>query len=274
MSFGAWSSGYLAMPLFLLAASVANGLFLARATKRLLRAPRSSLSRALMGQAVAELVWVLPCFVQCMIVFAKGSDGGWYQGYEADRTGCNVMGFYSVYSLVAGMGTTVIMALLSALSVCKKPQPSPARTTAAVAGVFGLALVYAVLPLLGAGKYKYISPICYYDWYEPLHSVLVLVWSLPALCAGSALLGVGAWKRPILSLHLLAFLGGWILWLPASIIGLSKSTMPEHMMIVGGVLGHGQALVNPILYGLVWDSTFPEDPKAEDPDRVEKVVTP
>lgn len=256
------------MPVFLLIASIANGAFLVRATRRLIAAPQSSMSRALLGQAVAELCWVLPCFVQCSIVLAKGSDGGWYQGYAYDKTGCNAMGFYSVFSLVAGMGTTVIMGLLTALSIAQRAQPSPMKITAAIAGVFFLALIYAILPLLGAGEYKYIAPICYYDWYEPLHSALVLLWSFPAFVAGTALLGYSALKRPILTLHLLTFVVGWFLWLPAAIIGLSKSEMPSYFMIVGGVLGHGQALVNPILYGLVWDSAFP----SEESTGVRKVV--
>ena len=56
----------------------------------------------------------------------------------------------------------------------------------------------------------------------------------------------------MLLLLILGFLSAWVLWLPASIIGLIGGTFPPHYMIAGGVLGHAQALINPYVYGVRW----------------------
>jgi len=190
------------------------------------------------------------------MVFAKGTKGEWYQGSEG--VGCDIMGFYSLFSLVAGMGTTVLMAFLSERVLAGKALPKTSVVNAVIAGIFALAFIYAVLPLLGMHRYKFIAPICYYDWYETSHSILILLWNVPALIAGTVLLARCTWHRSIMSTHLLAYFLSWMLWAPAAVIGLADATMPQHMMIAGAVLGHGQALINPILYGLVWTAAFPE----------------
>lgn len=48
----------------------------------------------------------------------------------------------------------------------------------------------------------------------------------------------------------------WVLWPVASIFTLSGNPFPPGMMIAGGILGHSQALVNPLLYGLFWRRSF------------------
>mmetsp|Transcript_123973 Transcript_123973/g.193515 ORF Transcript_123973/g.193515 Transcript_123973/m.193515 type:complete len:288 (-) Transcript_123973:372-1235(-) len=258
MSSDPWDLKYLPMPLFLLISCVANGAFLASSVKRLLAAPKSVLSTALVAQAIAELCWAVPCFIQCAIVYMKGTEGGWYQGYESDATGCDIMGFYSLFSLVAGMGTTVILAFISDCLVMGRSLPDQTKTITAIAAIFALGLVYASLPLMGLHHYKYISPICYYDWYDVSHSVLILLWTVPSLVLGTTCFARAAWKRPQLIPHLCAFTGCWALWIPAAIIGLSNSEMPDKMMIIGGLLGHAQALVDPLLYGVIWNAAFPE----------------
>jgi len=49
-----------------------------------------------------------------------------------------------------------------------------------------------------------------------------------------------------------AFVSAWCLWIPAAFIGLSGGTFPDGYMISGAVLGHAQAIVNPLLYGVWW----------------------
>jgi hypothetical protein len=168
------------------------------------------------------------------------------------------MGFYSVFSLVAGMGTTVLMAFMTERALVGKAMPRNGLVSAAVLAIFSLAFMFGILPLLGMHRYKYISPICYYDWYETSHSVLLLLWTAPVLCAGTALLAKCAWHKSVMFSHLIVYFVGWCLWPVATVIGLADVAMPEHMMIAGAVLGHGQALINPILYGVVWNSTFPD----------------
>lgn len=254
----AWDTKNIPMPLFLFISCVANCAFLWNSMKRLAAAPKSVLSIALVAQAVAELCWAIPCFIQCAIVYMKGTEGGWYQGYENDATGCDIMGFYSLFSLVAGMGTTVILAFMTDCLVMGRPLPDLTRTLAVIAAIFALGLLYASLPLMGLHHYKYISPICYYDWYDVSHSVLILLWTVPALVLGTVFFSRAALRQPLLIPHLCTFSFCWVLWIPAAIIGLSNSEMPDKMMIVGGLLGHGQALVDPLLYGVIWNSAFPE----------------
>lgn len=246
------------MSLFLLATCVANGAFLLRAVKRMVGDPDSVPGLALVAQAVAELCWAIPCFIQCTIVFIMGSDGGWYQGFENSKAGCDIMGFYSVFSLVAGMGTTAVMAFVTERLVRDKPLPGRGKATAVILIIFVLALIYACLPLMGLHHYKYISPICYYDWYDTSHSILILLWTVPVLALGTLFFACAAMKRPIFFLHLCTFSFCWVLWIPAAIIGLADAEMPKHMMIFGAVLGHGQALIDPLLYGLIWSIACPE----------------
>lgn len=257
----AWSLQHFPMPFYLLFASIANVAFLVVAVRRLLKVPQSGLSRAFVAQAIGELCWVLPCFAQCFITFAKGTRGEWYQGYKGTKensTGCDVMGFYSLFSLVAGMGTTILMAFMTERILAGKPLPQRFVVDISIVAIFSLAFLYALLPIIGVHRYKFISPICYYDWYETSHSVLILLWNVPALFAGTALLAKCASHKSVMATHCLAYFLSWMLWPPAAVIGLAGAEMPKHMMIVGGVLGHGQALVNPLLYGLVWNAAFPE----------------
>jgi hypothetical protein len=249
------------MPLYLFGASLANCCFTVVAVRRLWKAPQSGLNRALVAQAIGELCWVLPCFVQCFITFAKGTHGEWYQGFkgtEANSTGCDVMGFYSLFSLVAGMGTTVLMAIMSERVLAGKTLPKRFVVDVAIVAIFSLAFLYAILPIAGMHRYKYIAPICYYDWYEASHSVLVLLWNVPALLVGTAFLAKCAHHKSAMLPHCFTYFLSWMLWPPAACIGLAGADMPKHMMIVGGVLGHGQAMINPILYGIVWTKAFPE----------------
>merc|ERR1719265_2426767 len=134
------------------------------------------------------------------------------------------------------MGTTVLIAFMTERALTGKAMPRICLVNVAVVAIFSLAFLLGVLPLLGMHRYKYIAPICYYDWYETSHSVLILLWTVPALCAGTALLAKCAWHKSVMSSHLVAFFVGWFLWPPAAVIGLTDAAMPEHMMIAGAIL--------------------------------------
>merc|ERR1712166_1487550 len=54
----------------------------------------------------------------------------------------------------------------------------------------------------------------------------------------------------------LGFWSGWLLWPVASGYGLAESPIPDHMLISGAVMGHLQALLNPLLYGIYWRARF------------------
>lgn len=227
--------------------------------------PSAAPPRAQLACAAAELCWVLPCMVQCWITFAEGHGGPWYQGYGSGA-GCDVMGFYSVFSLFAGTGTSVVMSALTDRAAASRPLPSPRAVAAASAAVFSSALLFALLPLWGVGEYKFLQVLCYYDWYNSAHALIIVLWTVPCLLCGSFFFLRACAHEPAAALMLASFVAGWILWPPAAIIGLSGGAMPPNMMIVGAVLGHGQALTNPLLLGYLWPRLFEQaEPPPQEP---------
>lgn len=96
------------------------------------------------------------------------------------------------------------------------------------------------------------------DWHEPALAAILLALTLPTLLATVGLLAVSmrtesGWPRRLdLLLMLLSFLSAWLLWVPASLIGLAQAPFPRHYMIAGGISGHAQALLNPYIYGIRW----------------------
>ena len=125
--------------------------------------------------------------------------------------------------------------------------------------IFVFCTIISLLPLAGATKPYALSDggFCYIDWYDPPQAIIMLIICLPTMAAVVALYGgamrTGEWEKPLdLLLLIIGFLSAWVLWPPASIIGLARGTFPPHYMIAGGVLGHAQALVNPYLYGVRW----------------------
>lgn len=250
----------LGMPLFLFVSMLANGVFIVRAAKdymccggqsQLARAP----AVALLVCAMSELAWVMPCFVQCALVFFKGHTGDWSPKY---RIGCDLQGFYSQFGSICSMLATLLVAWMSYRAAHNKLLPSTRVTVVVGASIFAFATLICLLPLVGAtGPYIYTSgKFCYMDFHDPPQSIVMLLICVPSIIAVVALYGAaarGAWENKLdLLLLTLAFLSAWVLWPPASIIGLADGTFPAHYMISGGILGHAQALINPYLYGMRW----------------------
>jgi len=63
-------------------------------------------------------------------------------------------------------------------------------------------------------------------------------------------------KYAVTAVLAMSYLLTWILWPVASILTLSDQSFPSGLMIAGGMLGHAQALVNPVLYGWAWRRYF------------------
>merc|ERR1719461_784449 len=108
----AFESGDLGMPVFLFVAAVANLLFIRRSVNDI-KSTNESLSGstgvALLLTGLAELCWVLPCFVQCLLVYILGSRKA---GPETE-TGCDIQGFYSAFGSVAGMLSSMLLAFFT-----------------------------------------------------------------------------------------------------------------------------------------------------------------
>jgi len=249
----------LPMPLYLLIASIANITFLGRSIlDNVSGGSKPALNRFLVFMASAELCWVLPCFIQCFIVFIKGTNGSWSP--DEEESGCDVQGFYSVFSAMTGQMMGLLAGWLT-LQASRGEIISAALVSAQCAGIFLLSLLISALPFMGVGEFKYSGEgFCYFDWNNDTHLSLTLIVSLGSLIGGITLFVIAALQdtkhRHAILLFPLAFLFGWCLWPIASIIGLSSSSMPDHILITGAVLGHMQALINPALYGIVWRSMF------------------
>ena len=71
---------------------------------------------------------------------------------------------------------------------------------------------------------------------------------------------------------LVAFLSAWTWWVPASFIGLSGASFPSWYFPPIGFLAHGQALINPYLYGIRWRRSALQFAAAAD-DKAQKKPT-
>eukprot|EP00966_Prymnesium_polylepis_P299830 6928652-Prymnesium_polylepis.1 len=95
-SLEALEAGNAGMPTFLFVSAIANAVFLVRVVKDLRgdTALAGSPSVAMLLSACAELCWVLPCFIQCVLVFFVGDEElGDFSPLQS--FGCDFQGFYS-----------------------------------------------------------------------------------------------------------------------------------------------------------------------------------
>lgn len=261
------------MPVFLFISAIFNAIFLVRVVRDLRQGSilSGSPAVAMLLSACAELVWVLPCFIQCMLIFFMGNDGiGDFSPNEA--FGCDFQGFYSVVGSIAGMLSGMLIAvythkIANGFSMLGQDGldsklPSKKFTTIVAVSIFVLALLVAMLPIVAFGHYKNNNEgFCYIDWFDGAQSGIMFAITLPTFVITVAIyvrvLARGRWPNTLdIVLLLLSFISAWVLWLPASIMGFAQTPFPTGYHISGGVLGHAQALVNPYLYGIRWRDTL------------------
>ena len=248
-------ASYIPMFVFLLVGASCNLPFFVRSVRDLCRTSAftamPAAPSALLTTALAELSWVLPCLVQCALQAFNG-DGPWSAARGGG--GCDVMGFYSVFGSIAGMSSTLWVAVIT-----NWPGLATARLgyLVSVAIVLSAAL-FAALPWMGVGRFAYTGEgFCYWDFHDTALAAVLLAATLPMLVATLALLARaahrGGWPSQI-DLYVMAasFLSAWVLWVPACLIGLGGGAFPQYYMISGGVMGHAQALINPYVYGVRW----------------------
>jgi len=254
----AYDLNSLPMVVFLLISACANLPFFIRSLRDVFRRAEFSAlpaaPAALLTTSFAELCWVLPCLVQCAMQLFNG-DGDWSPAIS--KVGCDVMGFYSVFGSVAGMTSTLWVAVLTLRAIGGRAMSATAGGIAAV-GVVAFSAFFAALPFMGVGRFAYTGEgFCYFDWYDTALSSLLLALTLPVVLATVAMLALalrrGGWPSPC-DLYCIAgsFLSAWTLWVPACLIGLAGGAFPSRYFITGGIMGHAQALINPYVYGLRW----------------------
>jgi len=251
------------MPLYLFVASICNVTFLVVAVRdaRSKREPRSA-SMALLTMATSELIWVVPCFIQCFIILIWGPVGDYSARGEP---GCQIQGFYSVFSSLLGMLSTTQMAYLTYRMVCS---PSPVSGRSAAAASIAMVSVVLLISLLGVGSYVSSKEgFCYSDWDNTFHVVMIDMILVPStvltigffglvMARGYSVVHDGLPPRAVWLLYIGYFVLSWFIWWMASFYAIASAEFPKGMMIAGGILGHLTAAVNPVLYGVFWRRWF------------------
>jgi len=254
-----FSYEYFPMFIFLTVAACFNLPFFVRSLVDVLSPSRfrslPAAPSALLATAFAELSWVLPCMVQCGLQSLRGNGPC---SAPSARLGCDVMGYYSVFGSVAGMTSTVWVSLLTYRAVVGRAAYSAKVGVLVNVVIMLLTAVYSALPFMGVGAFTYSGEgFCYFDWYNPALSSTLLLIVIVCMAATLGLLGAalrrGGWRSKYdLYLMGLSLISAWCLWLPACIMGLAGVAFPPRFMITGAVLGHAQAIINPLVYGLRW----------------------
>ena len=253
---------YLVMVLFLLVGFAANLPFLIRSVADAaksaspLRRAMPSAPPALVTTAFSELCWVLPCLVQCAISLFNGDAGAWAPIRLG--SGCDVMATYSIFASMSGMLSTVAVSAFTYYTTKHGPSAVSAKTSAivGVAVLVGSAL-FAAVPRVVGGSWYTGSGFCYLNFYDPTLAILNLLITGPAVVSAVVFLTLtlkhGGWPSQLdLVLMLVAFVSAWSWWIPASFVGLAGGTFPMWYFPPIGFLAHGQALINPYLYGIRW----------------------
>lgn len=163
------SLGRLIMPLYLFVGTIANLAFLYNSFRDFY-AKRTSNSVALFSFSVASISWVLPCWIQCTMVFFDDTSD-WTPSKEV--WGCDLMGFYSVFSSLAGMSLAVLISYLTFNSAMQKVVPT--RFTIFVSFcIYIISMIFALFPFMGVGEYKFSGEgFCYFDFLNTTHIVIL-----------------------------------------------------------------------------------------------------
>ena len=272
---GAWKGGDAFMPIYLFIASIANALFIVQSIRDLLSREKSSDKVLLFALAISEFIWVLPCFIQCFVVFGEFSEE-WEPSGVPRTKGCEIQGFYSVFASVSGQMLAIPIARLISKNVRKEANDDCVVTTSVVSFVIlASTLLFSLLPFMGVGDYVYSGEgFCYFDFTDTSHIILLEIVSLTSMVftvffyvdalthvnesvANSFGLSSSSSLKRWISIMLLNHVVAWMLWIPAGFMGSQYDSMgdfPTGYMITGAIFGHAQALVAPLLYGWVYRS--------------------
>jgi len=191
-----------------------------------------------------------------------------------------MMGFYSVFASVSGQILVAQLAFITyARTVRRELIISPTHVAVGSGVAFAVAFFICLLPDFGVGSFAYSGEgFCYIDWSNGGQVIAMELVTVPTFALVMFAFISSALTSDVTSddecvrdpptparswwwVFLLAYTSAWILWIPAAFIGMGSdepfpSMFPTGYMIAGGVLGHMQALINPLLYGVLWRSWF------------------
>lgn len=258
--------GQIGFPVYLLFACIANGVFLYKSTQDVSEAAPGSISQAgsqlMLGAAISELIWVAPCFFQCAIYIFVVSDN------QTGSAACDFQGFYSLVSSISSMLMAPVLSWFTLVCLINGSSKPIGRVRWLCVACIAAPTVLCLLPVLPgfrehAGYASLGEGFCYWDLSTDIAAAFTLVLTM-LLISITLVLNVQAIfhlqrdsvattaKRGTLLALMLSYVLTWILWPVASVLTLSGQGFPQGMMIAGGALGHAQALVNPVLYGVFW----------------------
>ena len=112
------------------------------------------------------------------------------------------------------------------------------------------ACLFASMPLMQGDEYALTSGgYCYADFTNKTQAAIILSFTLAFLSLSTFLwVKIGQWRD--YWYYYLVFFCTWVMWIPATSYGISQSAeIASPYMLVGAILGHAQAIINPLLYG-------------------------
>ncbi|KAG7362735.1 hypothetical protein IV203_026095 [Nitzschia inconspicua] len=260
-----FNSDQLGMAIFLLVAALFNFAFVITSARRTLSSKTDAnggnvisvkynmVTYAVLAMACFDIPWVWFCMIQCWNnTFQSNS---FNQNTGNDSLGCKFMGWYSSFSLVSMMGSHCLVVnylknfhRLDASKDCTESKSSFAGLCSLILTV---ACLFASLPLIQGDGYK-LTPggFCYADFTNPVQSSIILITVLVLLTVAACLwFQIKRWSQ--YWYFIVIFFVTWLLWVPATSYGIATGTeIPSPYMIVGAIVGHGNAIINPLLYGV------------------------
>merc|ERR1711907_80875 len=278
----------LIFPIYLFFASIANVAFLYVTIRDAFKGSLDQTSATiLLALSIAELIWVVPCWLQCLANLAVDAGNYWFvaSNYKNDKTGCDITGFYSIFASVSGQLLVTLIAYVSYNLMVAKREVTQTVVSVGVTASYLIAFLLCLLPLCGVGSFKFSGEgFCYIDWTNTAQVVTMELVTWPCMAATLFFYGSCALAPPAAPINeddscvrgppspdprywwllALAYASAWVLWIPAGFIGtLSDKEYPDMFpagyMIAGGTLGHLQAMLNPVLYGIFWRQWFQND---------------
>lgn len=132
-----------------------------------------------------------------------------------------------------------------------------------VATLLVLSFLFGLMPLMEGNGYSLTNGgFCYADFTNTVQAGTILFFVLFFLTLSTVLwLRIGITRFWI---FYAAFFITWILWVPAASYGIATGKeINSPYMLIGAILGHGNALVNPILYGRTLFNMLRTEPDAK-----------
>jgi hypothetical protein len=215
------------------------------------------LTYAVLVMAIFDIPWVWLCMIQCWNNMVTSSHS-FNQNSGDDSFGCKFMGWYSTFSLFSMMGShcLVVFYLMKLLHVREKRSQqhfwdSPKGLLTLALFILVAACLFGSMPLLQGDGYRLTNgAFCYADFTNTTQAAIILSVDLALLSLSTVLwCKIGRWTDYWQFYGV--FVATWVLWVPATIYGIATGKeISSPYMLIGAVVGHGNAFINPLLYGI------------------------